>query len=99
MVVCDPTRLWPAYAADLPPAPDGEADERAVLAIVTVPHDPRQMTVNLLAPIVFDCGARSGRQVVLEGERYSTRHQLLPGCGASAAAAPDLSSDPTPSAC
>jgi flagellar assembly factor FliW len=85
-VVCDPTALWPSYAADLPPA-DAGSDDRAVLAIVTVPHDPSAMTVNLLAPLLFDCVTRTGRQVVLDGDRYSTRHQLLPGRGVPAAAA------------
>jgi flagellar assembly factor FliW len=37
------------------------------------------MTANLLAPLIFDCGTRTGRQIVLEGERYSTRHSLLAG--------------------
>jgi len=78
-VVCDPTGLWPGYAADLPPPASGESADRAVLAIVTVPQDPSAMTVNLLAPLVFDGGARTGRQVVLESERYSTRHLLIPG--------------------
>ena len=78
-VVCDPVQLWPAYAADLPPLETGRADDRAVLAIVTVPQDPRGMTANLLAPLIFDCATRTGRQVVLEGDRYSTRHPLLAG--------------------
>jgi flagellar assembly factor FliW len=78
-VVCDPVRLWPGYAADLPPPDGGRAEERAVLAIVTVPHDPREMTANLMAPLVFDCTTRAGRQIVLDGDRYSTRHLLLAG--------------------
>jgi flagellar assembly factor FliW len=76
-VVCDPTRLWPGYVADLPAADGTHPDDRAVLAIVTVPQDPRGMTVNLLAPLVFDCATRAGQQIVLDGERYSTRHPLL----------------------
>jgi flagellar assembly factor FliW len=78
-VVCDPVRLWPAYAADLP-APAGErVADRGALVIVTVPHDPHGMTANLLAPLVFDCTTRTGRQIVLDPDRYSTRHLLLPG--------------------
>ena len=78
-VVCDPTRLWPAYAAELPPADGGRDEDRAVLAIVTVPPDAREMTANLLAPLFLDCTTRTGRQVVLDGDRYSTRHPLLAG--------------------
>jgi len=76
VVFCDPVRLWPAYAPDLPPLESGREADRAV--IVTVPQDPRGMTANLLAPLIFDCRHAYG-QVVLEGERYSTRHQLLAG--------------------
>ena len=76
-VVCDPLRLWPGYAADLPPAEGGRVEDRAVLAIVTVPQDPREMTANLLAPLVFDCTTRTGQQILLEGERFSTRHPLI----------------------
>jgi len=78
-VVCDPLGLWPAYAAELPPVDEGRAEDRAALVIVTVPHDPHAMTANLLAPLLFDCTTRTGRQVVLDAERYSIRHQLLPG--------------------
>src|SRR5262249_51248384 len=76
-VVCDPTRLCPDYASDIP-APEGTAPaDVAVLAIVTVPQDPQAMTANLMAPLVVDANARVGRQVVLDTGRYGTRHPLL----------------------
>jgi flagellar assembly factor FliW len=78
-VVCDPTRLWPSYAADLPPPESGRAEDQAVLAIVTVPPDPKEMTANLMAPLVVDCTTRTGRQLVLDTGRYATRHPLLAG--------------------
>ena len=78
-VVCDPTRLWPGYAADLPPPASGRLEDQAVLAIVTIPQDPGQMTANLMAPLVVDCTTRTGCQVILDNGRYSTRHPLLAG--------------------
>jgi flagellar assembly factor FliW len=78
-VVCDPVRLWPGYATDLPEPEGGRHEDRAALTIVTVPQDPDGMTANLLAPLVFDCATRTGRQIILDGERYSTRHPLLAG--------------------
>jgi flagellar assembly factor FliW len=78
-VVCDPTRLWPGYTADLPAPEEGSVEDRAVLAIVTVPRDARGMTVNLMGPLVIDCVSRQGRQVILDTGRYSTRHALLAG--------------------
>ena len=76
-LVCDPESFWPGYSTALPLSEDGGAAV-AVLAIVTVPADPREMTANLMAPLVVDCASRRGRQVVLDGERYSTRHLVLP---------------------
>jgi flagellar assembly factor FliW len=77
-VVCEPAALWPGYGSDLPPPAEGAAGERAVLAIVTVPENAQEMTANLMAPIVLDCRSRTGRQLVLDNGRYSTRHTLLP---------------------
>jgi flagellar assembly factor FliW len=77
-VVCEPAALWPGYAADIPLPEGANSAEVAVLAVVTVPKDPREMTANLLAPIVVDCRTRQGCQLVLDSGRYSTRHALLP---------------------
>ena len=76
-VVCDPLRLWPDYAADVPALPEARPEDVAVLAIVTLPRDPREMTANLLAPLVLDSRSRAGAQVVLDTGRYGTRHPLL----------------------
>jgi len=77
-VVCDPTVLWPGYAEDVPTPGGCAREDTAVLAIVTVPQSPQEMTADLMAPLVVDCRTRTGRQVVLDSGRYSTRHHLLP---------------------
>jgi flagellar assembly factor FliW len=71
-VVCDPVCVWPDYPADVPALEEIASAERDFLAIVTV----RDMTVNLMAPLVVDRRARTGRQVVLDTGRFSTRHPL-----------------------
>jgi len=81
-VVCDPAALWPGYAADVPLPAAGPVEDQALLAIVTVPAQPADMTANLMAPLVIDCRSRTGHQVVLDTGRYSTRHALLPPAGA-----------------
>jgi flagellar assembly factor FliW len=43
------------------------------------------MTVDLLAPLVIDWATRTGRQIVLDSGRYSTRHPLLPSVEAGGA--------------
>ncbi len=49
-----------------------------VFALVTISRDEiKQMTVNLLGPIVIDVENRTGRQVILERSGYSHRHPLM----------------------
>ncbi len=44
-------------------------DETIVLVTLTVPHDIKKMTVNLMAPIIINATLRKGAQVILtEGE-------------------------------
>jgi flagellar assembly factor FliW len=83
-VVCDPCALWPGYADAIPPPAGAVAADLAVLALVTVPADAADMTANLLAPLVIDCRSRTGRQLVLDNGRWSTRHHLLPKAPAAA---------------
>ncbi|NTV52585.1 MAG: flagellar assembly protein FliW [Candidatus Firestonebacteria bacterium] len=51
-------------------------DTAVVLAVVVVPSDPHQTTVNLLAPIVINEREFLGAQVVNENGLYQTRHLL-----------------------
>lgn len=77
-LVCDPDEFFPGYSTGVP-RPDGaDAADVVVLALVTVPERVREMTANLLAPVVIDARTRVGRQVVLDASRFTTRHRLLP---------------------
>ena len=76
-VVCDATEICPGYGADLPRPPDVKPGDLAVMALVTVPADPLQMTANLMAPLLIDCRSGSGRQLVLDTGRYPIRFALL----------------------
>ena len=69
-VVCEPASVGTTYGPEL------RAEDAAVLVIVTVPGDGRPMTANLMAPLVVDGRTGRGRQVVLDGGCYSTRHPL-----------------------
>jgi len=76
-VVCDATEICPGYGADLPRPPEVNPGDLAVMALVTVPADPLQMTANLMAPLLIDCRSGSGRQLVLDTGRYPIRFALL----------------------
>jgi flagellar assembly factor FliW len=55
-----------------------EETPKAVLTTVTIPSgNPHAMTANLLAPLVINTELRIGRQVILDDERYHTRHPIL----------------------
>lgn len=82
-VVCNPGDFWPGYVAEVP-APADSHGELAVLVMVTVPANLREMTANLMAPLVIDSESRRGAQIVIDTGRYSTRHPLLGGGGGAA---------------
>jgi flagellar assembly factor FliW len=48
-----------------------------VYNIITIPHDPKDMTANLMAPIVINTFNRRGKQIVLYESEYGTKHPLL----------------------
>lgn len=55
-----------------------EDTPKAVLTTVSIPPgNPHAMTANLLAPLIINTELRIGRQVILDDERYQTRHQIL----------------------
>jgi flagellar assembly factor FliW len=57
----------------------GEYDPETfvVYNIANIPDDPRNMTVNLKAPIVMNTAARLGKQVITMNDDYSIRHFIF----------------------
>jgi flagellar assembly factor FliW len=66
-------RLNPAEAALLKLT---EQTVPVILAVVVIPPDFNQATVNLLAPIVINEQQRLGGQFINENGKYQTRHLL-----------------------
>ena len=86
-----PWSAYPDYDIEIDPAMldemgsgDAQPDDVCVLNVVTGrrEHGALKMTTNLLAPIVIDTAARTGRQVILA-------HPDLPVQAPLAASAPD----------
>lgn len=49
-----------------------------LLTVVTVPaHNPREMTANLLGPLVINANTRKGKQVIVQNEEFTTKHRVL----------------------
>ncbi len=94
-VVVNPLELVAEYSPRLSPEDllclGVEEQSQAVLyAIVNIPEDPRGMTLNLRAPVALHPGQRLGRQAILAGQDYSTRHRVF---GEAAVSAPACEAD------
>ena len=80
-VITDPWGVVPDYAPEISYAEAEQLGLRSfedarLFGILTVPGDPRELTINLRAPVVINARTRTGKQVVLVGETYDTRHRL-----------------------
>ncbi len=53
------------------------ADEAVVSVIVTIPPDPKKMSANLRAPLIFNLSNRRGKQFILRDSQYQTKHFIL----------------------
>jgi flagellar assembly factor FliW len=55
-----------------------EEKDIAVYTMVTVPGGKvKEMTANLVAPVVINVHNKSGKQIVLEKSKYTTKHRLF----------------------
>ncbi|MGN0940247.1 MAG: flagellar assembly protein FliW [Selenomonadaceae bacterium] len=53
-------------------------DDMLVYVIITVPDgNIKDMTANLMAPVVINKNTNEARQVVLDNSRYTTKHRLF----------------------
>lgn len=80
-VVTDPWGVYPEYAPEISDADATDlglvgVEDARVFAILTVPRNPSEITVNLRAPIVVNMALRRAKQVVLLNDDYHTRHLM-----------------------
>lgn len=62
---------------DLEAVSEKETEKLVVLAIVTIPANPSEMTANLQGPIIINPVKKLGRQAISLSEKYHVRHQIL----------------------
>ena len=81
MPVMDPLFVCPDYQ----PMVDKEAvsdigeldnDEMLVLVTVTVPHDLKQMTVNLKGPFIINTKEMKATQTIIDNEEYPVKFPI-----------------------
>ena len=75
----DPSYEFRLTDSDMDAIKSMNSAELIIYAVATIPADPREATVNLMAPIVINEKDRRGRQVILHDSKYSVRHPLLSG--------------------
>jgi flagellar assembly factor FliW len=85
--VVDPTYEFRLTDSDMEDIQSPNPSELAVYAVATIPEDPGEATLNLMAPIVINDRERCGKQVILMESRYSVKHPLLSGTGSNNAKA------------
>jgi flagellar assembly factor FliW len=78
----EPKLFKPDYAVRLSAAELRElrlenVNQSAVFAILTIPDDITKMTANLKAPIVINVKEQVARQVVLQENEYSIKHEMF----------------------
>jgi flagellar assembly factor FliW len=79
--VADPCELVAGYQPPIEPAAKllgVVPGDVALFVIVTIPRDPKNMTVNLMAPVVVDTQTRRARQMVIEDQNLSPCHPVVP---------------------
>jgi flagellar assembly factor FliW len=88
-VVVDPRVIVPKYRIEVARHVVGEigiedVNEAVVLTIVTIPAEPRNMTINLQAPLLVNSSNGQAKQVVLTDHGYDLRHPVFGAVGQSA---------------
>jgi flagellar assembly factor FliW len=73
----DPTYEFRLTDSDMEDINSKNPAEVAVFAVATIPEDPNEATINLMAPIVINEKDRCGKQVILHESKYSVKHPLF----------------------
>lgn len=79
--VADPIDLVPNYEPPLKKATkhlQAEESDIAIFALVTIPKDPTQMTINLMAPVAVDLKSMAAEQLILDRPELSPAHPVVP---------------------
>jgi len=81
-ILIDPAIICPDYEVAVPVEEFEDIHlksplEGSVYVVVTVPADAREMTVNLMGPIVVNHSSCKAKQLVLADPRYTTKHRVL----------------------
>jgi flagellar assembly factor FliW len=82
LLIVNPFLFVPSYKFDLSPADMEELqcerpEEVSVFAVATIPADPEDATMNLMAPVLVNARERCGKQAILLEGSYPMRYPLF----------------------
>ncbi|MCF8009852.1 MAG: flagellar assembly protein FliW [Clostridiales bacterium] len=84
LLVVNPFQFFKEYDINIPDEVIEELEiekpsEVVLLTTITIPEDnPADTTANLVAPIIINPKLKKGKQVILNGSIYTTKHRLFP---------------------
>jgi flagellar assembly factor FliW len=83
-VVADPYDFYPDYECEICDQDAAflglqDAEDAAALALLTIAPGGVSITANLVAPLVVCTKTRRAKQVILQSEKYTTKHPLGAG--------------------
>ncbi len=81
-VIISPLTFRPDYTVEVSEEEIGSltlesADDAVISVIVTIPMDPKKMSANLKAPLIFNLKNRRGKQVIVKDPQYNTKHFIM----------------------
>ena len=81
-VIINPFFVYPNYDIVIPKTAQKKLkirDEKDLIiySIVVVPENIEKMTANLLGPVIININEKLGKQVILDDNRYSTKHYIF----------------------
>lgn len=77
----EPHLIFPDYEIELSDADSAALQldtpgDAAVISFITLSDEGAALTANLLAPIIINAHTRRARQVILDADRYLTKHLI-----------------------
>lgn len=83
-ILTNPFAFYPEYEFILPEAAKEELEiekeqDFSIWSIVSIKESIQEATLNLLAPVIIQEKAKLGKQIILQGTPYRTKHALIQG--------------------
>lgn len=84
LLVVNPFLVDPGYEfqlvdSDMADIECARTEDLSIYVVATIPEDPEEATINLMAPVIINERVRRGKQVILHDSNYSVRHLLFKG--------------------